>query len=96
MARSAATVKKTYNLPPDLVRRVKGQVGAMTGSTRLVPSPWLWSEISIAASTGGLGSSPSSMLGVGISGVPCGWLCGLTRLFHSRLSSGYGDDSAHG
>ncbi len=36
MARSAATVKKTYNLPPDLVRRVKKVLHAKTETEAIV------------------------------------------------------------
>ncbi len=36
MARSAATVKKTYNLPPDLVRRVKKVLQAKTETEAIV------------------------------------------------------------
>ena len=36
MARRAATVKKTYNLPPDLVRRVKKVLQAKTETEAIV------------------------------------------------------------
>jgi hypothetical protein len=36
MARSAATVKKTYNLPPELVRRVKKVLDAKTETEAIV------------------------------------------------------------
>jgi hypothetical protein len=36
MARRAATVKKTYNLPPDLVRRVKKVLRAKTETEAIV------------------------------------------------------------
>ena len=36
MSRSAATVRKTYNLPPDLVRRVKKVLKAKTETEAIV------------------------------------------------------------
>jgi hypothetical protein len=36
VARRAATVKKTYNLPPDLVRRVKKALAAKTETEAIV------------------------------------------------------------
>lgn len=36
MRRSTATVKKTYNLPPDLVKRVKKVLGAKTETEAII------------------------------------------------------------